>query len=68
MKKRALAAILWFNAGWFAGSALAFVLGLSPVLGPIVATVATILIVADPRKMIWRPAPAPQSLIEALRA
>ena len=67
MKKRALAAILWFNAGWFAGAALAFLLGLNPVLGPIVAVVATALIVVDPRKIIWPPAPAAPTLLEAVR-
>jgi hypothetical protein len=35
MKKRITAAILWFYAGWFAGAVLAFALGWSPALAPI---------------------------------
>jgi hypothetical protein len=53
MKKRITAAILWFYAGWFVGAALAFVLGLSPALGPIVATAAAAIVAGDPRGLIW---------------
>jgi hypothetical protein len=53
MKKRITAAILWFYAGWFVGAVLAFVLGLSPALGPILATAAAAIIAGDPRHMIW---------------
>jgi hypothetical protein len=53
MKKRIVASVLWFYAGWFAGSALAFMAGLSPALGPIVAIAAAGVIAADPRHRIW---------------
>ena len=59
MKKRVAAAVLWFNAGWFVGSALAFVAGLSPALGPIVATAAAAIIAVDPRRLIWTAPTAP---------
>ena len=53
MKKRITAAILWFYAGWFVGAVLAYVLGLSPALAPIVATAAAALVAGDPRRLIW---------------
>jgi hypothetical protein len=60
MKKRALAALLWFYSGWYAGAMVATFAGLSPVLGPIVGTAAAALIAGDPRRIIWaRPAAVP---------
>lgn len=53
MKKRIAATVLWFYAGWFAGSALAFMAGLTPALGPIVAIVGAGIVAADPRHRIW---------------
>jgi hypothetical protein len=53
MKKRIFAAILWFNALWFVGSFAAFLLGVSPVLGPILGTSAAVIIAGDPRRLIW---------------
>jgi hypothetical protein len=53
MKKRITAAILWFYAGWFAGAVLAFAIGLSPLLAPILAVAASAIIAGDPRQMIW---------------
>ena len=32
-KKRVLAAVLWFYAGWYAGDMIASALGLGPVFG-----------------------------------
>jgi len=53
MKKRVLAAILWFYAGWYLGATLAVLLGVSPALGPIIGAAAAGLIVGDPRRIIW---------------
>jgi hypothetical protein len=53
MKKRLLAAFLWFYAGWYAGAILADVLGVSPFLGPLIGAAAAALIVGDPRRIIW---------------
>lgn len=53
MKKRALAAFLWFFAGWYAGAMLAVLIGVSPALGPIIGAAAAGLIVGDPRRIIW---------------
>jgi len=53
MKKRILAAILWFYAGWYAGATVAVLLGISPALGPIIGTTAAALIAGDPRRIIW---------------
>ena len=55
--KRIAATALWFYAGWFAGSFAAFAFGLSPALGPIIATAAAAIVAVDPRSLIWtRPA------------
>jgi hypothetical protein len=51
--KRIAAAPLWFLVGWYAGSAIAWVLGVGPVLAPIVAVALTGLVVADPLRVIW---------------
>ena len=53
MKKRALAAVLWFYSAWYAGAMIAHVLGLSEALGLILGTAAAGLIVGDPRHLIW---------------
>jgi hypothetical protein len=53
MKKRTLAALLWFYAGWYAGAMIAFHAGLSEALGPILGTAAAGLIAGDPRRLIW---------------
>jgi len=62
MKKRVFAALLWFYAWWYAGAVVAHVLGVSPMLGPIVGAAAAAIFAGDPRRIIWptlRPAPAP---------
>ncbi len=60
MKKRALAAVLWFYAAWYTGAMVAQVLGLSPALGPIFGTAAAAMVAGDPRGLIWhRPAAPP---------
>ncbi len=53
MKRRILATFLWFYAWWYAGAIVADVLGVSPVLGPLIGAVAAALFVGDPRKIIW---------------
>ena len=57
MKKRAVAAVLWFYAFWYAGAMIAQVFGLSPVLGPILGAAAASLIAGDPRGIIWTKTP-----------
>ena len=62
MKKRILAAVLWFYAFWYVGAMVAFALGISPLLGPIIGATAAILFAGDPRRIIWaapRPASSP---------
>ena len=58
MKKRILATFLWFYAGWYAGAILAEMLGVSPLLGPIIGMAAAILVAGDPRRIIWTSRPA----------
>ncbi|HEX8940081.1 MAG TPA: hypothetical protein VF763_07945 [Candidatus Limnocylindrales bacterium] len=54
MTKRVIAALLWFYAGWSLGAMLAFVLGISPALGPILGAAGAMVIAGDPRHIIWR--------------
>ena len=56
MKKRVLAALLWFYAMWYAGAMVAMVFGLSPALGPILGTASAAIIAVDPRHVIWKTA------------
>jgi hypothetical protein len=53
MKKRALAAVLWFYAAWYVGAVTAHYLGLSEALGPILGTAAAAIVAGDPRRLIW---------------
>ncbi len=61
MKKRALATVLWFYTGWYAGALLAQVVGLSPVLGLIIGTAAAAIVGVDPRGFIWTQTTRPTS-------
>jgi hypothetical protein len=54
MKKRILAAFLWFYSGWYAGALLADFIGISPLLGPFIGATAALLVVGDPRQIIWK--------------
>ena len=53
MTKRVLAAMLWFYTGWYAGALLADMIGVSPLLGPVIGAAAAGLIAGDPRRIIW---------------
>jgi hypothetical protein len=53
MKKRALAALLWFYSMWYVGAMVASVLGLSAALGPILGVAAAAIVAGDPRRIIW---------------
>jgi hypothetical protein len=49
MKKRSLAAVLWFYAAWTFGSMVAWMIGLSIPLGPILAVAAAAIILRVPQ-------------------
>jgi len=53
MKKRVAAALLWFCAAWYAGAMVAYFLGVSVALGPILGTAAAAIVAGDPRGLIW---------------
>ncbi len=53
MKKRVAATLLWFYSMWYAGAMIASLVGLSPALGPILATAAAAIVGGDPRRVIW---------------
>jgi hypothetical protein len=70
MTKRVAAAFLWFYTGWYAGAMIADLVGISPMLGPIIGVAAAGLVVLDPRRIIWtaRPVETPATSLEAVEA
>lgn len=60
MVKRMTAAVLWLFAGWYLGNALAFLVGVPDLLGPILGVAAAFVFAVDPQGWIWkRPAAEP---------
>jgi len=59
--KRIAAAGLWFYASWYLGSAVATLLGVPDLLGPVLGIAAAAVVGIDPRRVIWvrRAGPAP---------
>ena len=55
MSKRIAAAVLWFFAGWYAGAFLAYMIGVSDILGPVLGITAAALFAGDPFDVIWKP-------------
>jgi hypothetical protein len=53
MKKRSLAAFLWFMGGWTLGSTLAFFAGLPWGLGPGLAVLLAAVAWWDPAGLLW---------------
>ena len=53
MKKRTLAALLWFYAAWYSGAMVAHFAGISEVFGPILGAAAAAIVAGDPRHLIW---------------
>lgn len=53
MVKRTIAAVLWFVSGWYLGAMLAYILGISAVLGPILGISLAVVIGVDPLHRIW---------------
>lgn len=53
MKKRVLSTVLWFFAAWYVANILAFFLGVSDSMGPIIGLAAAALIGGDPFRVIW---------------
>jgi hypothetical protein len=58
MKKRTLAALLWFYAAWYAGAMVAHFAGISEAFGPILGATAAAIVAGDPRHLIWNRRPA----------
>lgn len=53
MKKRVLAALLWFYTGWYGGAIVAHFLGISELLGPVLGAAIAAFVAGDPRGIIW---------------
>jgi hypothetical protein len=54
MKLRVVSAVLWFLAGWLGVGSIAFHLGLSQAVGPLVGLAWAALVVIDPKDLVWR--------------
>ncbi len=54
MKKRVLASLLWFYAGWFAGASVAAFFDLGPAIGPIVGSAAAVAVALAPSRYLFR--------------
>jgi hypothetical protein len=65
MTKRLVAGFLWLLSGWCVGSAAALLLGTTPLLGPIIGVAAAVLVVGDPRRIIWTPREPVQVAMES---
>jgi uncharacterized RDD family membrane protein YckC len=48
MKKRVFATVVWFYAAWYAGAIIAELLGVTALIGPIVAVVTAAFVAWDP--------------------
>jgi hypothetical protein len=64
MKKRIAVGALWLYAGWCLGAFIAWMLGVSAILGPVLGFAAAAVIAGDPFKVIWKPS---ESLATARR-
>jgi hypothetical protein len=53
MNKRIAAGVLWLFAGWYLGNIVAFFLGISDMLGPILGIAAAVVVAGDPLGRIW---------------
>jgi hypothetical protein len=56
MSKRILAAFLWFFAGWYVGAFVAYLFGVTELLGPVLGAALAAVVAGDPWGRIWRPA------------
>jgi hypothetical protein len=53
VRKRILAAILWLFAGWYLGNLAAFQFGLPDLFGPVLGTIAAVVVAGDPLGLLW---------------
>ncbi len=67
MVKRTLATVLWFAAATATWNALAFVLGWTDAIGPVIGIVAALFVAADPMHLFWPVRPKAR-MVERLSA
>ena len=53
MSKRALAALLWFSAGWFGYEIVWSVTGVPRGVGPVAAFAMAAFVTVDPLRVFW---------------
>jgi hypothetical protein len=64
MKKRVFATVVWFYAAWYAGAIVAELLGVTPLIGPIVAIATAAFVASDPGHLF---SPHPESSVGRLK-
>jgi hypothetical protein len=55
MKKRVLAAVLWFYAAWYCWAIVANALGVTDLFGPVLGAALAAFFAGDPLHRIWPP-------------
>jgi hypothetical protein len=60
MKKRLLAAALWFYATWYGWSILADMTGMPVMLGPVIGLAVAAFVGMDPLHRIWTKRQTPE--------
>lgn len=68
MKKRLLAAFLWFAAGWYTWAFIASVAGLTPLFGPVLGAALAMFVAGDPMHRIWTPRVSSERINNRLEA
>lgn len=68
MSKRVVCAALWFLSMWYVGAYVAFVLGISSVVGLILGIAAAVLFAGDPMRVVWPRLGEPAGPIDGARA
>ena len=57
MSKRIAVGVLWFIAGSYLGSWIAYALGSSELIAPLMGLVGVALFAGDPFRLVWKPSP-----------
>ena len=62
MKKRVAAGLLWFYVTWYAWAVIASFVGLTDLVGPVLAALVAALLAGDPMHRIWSRADKPAGI------
>ncbi len=54
MTLRFVSGVLWFISGWFVAGTIAINFGINQAVGPLVGIAWAVLVVVDPKDVVWR--------------